>query len=256
MSKVEQFLAGALLLGGFLLFAPGVTTNARAATQENSCVHCHAALPGDSLIKVKSHSWKGSIHQRHGVTCDRCHGGNPLAADKAAAHVGVLGSNDPKSPVYFNNIPATCGKCDGAEFYKFRQSLHYQKLEATGEGPECVTCHGSMETKILAPNTLVAVCQRCHNDRLGIYPYVPQKAKAVLLLIRESNLLLEAQERLYHPARNSEVAQTLRTAGAILHATKLEWHQFDLDKITENMQDFFQTLEKLPQGQANGQGKK
>src|SRR5512141_962956 len=94
----------------------------------NSCVHCHSGLPGSSFVGAKSHSWTGSAHQKRGVTCDKCHGGNPAAPGEKEAHQGVLGSKNPQSSIYYKNIPSTCGKCHGAEYFKFKRSLHYRLL--------------------------------------------------------------------------------------------------------------------------------
>jgi len=246
MSKRNHVLACALVLCGFLTFAP--SAHSATVNTENSCVRCHSRLSSSSFVGTKSHSWNGSIHQQHGVTCDKCHGGNPKAAGQKQAHAGVLGSSNPKSPVYFKNIPATCGRCHGAEFYKFSQSLHYKMLESSGKGPECVTCHGSMVTKILAPDTLAGVCERCHNNSMGIFPYVPQKAKAVLLLLRESQVLLRADEQLYHPAAGTARARALLKARTALYSARLDWHKFDLDTITGHLQNFYDAIRELPQG--------
>jgi hypothetical protein len=242
MSKLDRVLVCSLVLCGVLVFALS-GRSAGDQAKENSCVACHAKLPVGSFFGVKSHSWVGSIHQQHGVTCDKCHGGNPAAAQKEQAHIGVFGSSNPRSSIYFKNVPATCGKCHGGEFYKFTQSLHYKMLEASGRGPDCVTCHGSMVTKVLSPDNLVAVCARCHNKSMGIFPYVPQKAKAVLLLLRESKALLDADEQLY---RSPKCAQDLGHAKVILHAAKLNWHKFDLDTITKELDEFHDILKKLP----------
>jgi hypothetical protein len=225
---------------------------ARAAdkgNRDNSCVRCHSQLPAGSFIAAKSHSWTGSIHQKHGVTCDKCHGGDPQAPGRPEAHQGVLGSGNPGSPVYFKNIPKTCGACHGAEFYKFTQSLHYKMLESAGKGPECVTCHGSMVTNILTADTVVAVCERCHNERMGVFPYVPQKAKALLLLLQESSALLDADVKLYHPVEGTERSRIVRDARSALHAARLDWHKFDLDTIIRDLEDVHNSLEKLqPRG--------
>jgi hypothetical protein len=245
MPSFARFLVCALVL----CWAPAFTMAVEGVPgpkTENSCVYCHSRLPGSSFVGVKSHGWQDSTHPRHGVTCDKCHGGNPQAAEKTQAHVGVLGSAYAESTVYYKNIPATCGKCHGAAFYKFTQSRHYRMLETAGRGPDCVTCHGSMVTGVLTPESLVAVCQRCHNPRMGIAPAVPQRARLVLLLLRQSRLLLDLQKQLRHPAAGTAEADALGEAGAALHSAILDWHRFDLDVITSHLEDFYNALQRLP----------
>jgi hypothetical protein len=245
MSKRDLILVCSVIICSTFISSGSANPAQRGKNGENSCVHCHSGLPGSSFVGVKSHAWKGSIHQKHGVTCDKCHGGDPHAADEKEAHAGVLGSSNPQSTVYYKNIPSTCGKCHGAEFFKFTQSVHYQRLESTGGGPDCVTCHGSMVTSVLTPDTIAAVCERCHNDRMGVFPYIPQKAKAVLLLLRESKDLLDADKKLYHPAQDTRKASYLKDAQSSLHSARLDWHKFDLDTITGHLQDLYDSLKKL-----------
>ncbi len=244
MPKLDRVILSAVLLcGAFTL--PLSSHAADVRKSGNSCVHCHSRLPNSSFVGAKSHSWTGSIHEKHAVTCDKCHGGNSGAPEQKEAHAGVLGSADPQSTVYYKNIPATCGKCHGAEFYKFTQSRHYKILESAGKGPECVTCHGSMVTSVLTPDTIAAVCVQCHNERMGTFPYVPQKAKAVLLLLTESSALLDAEAKLHHPAEGAEQARALSDARSSLHSARLDWHKFDLDTIIADLQDVYDSLKKL-----------
>ncbi len=244
MPRTYHIILGALLLGVLLSLSPRANA-ADGKKTGNSCVDCHSRLPGKSFVGAKSHSWSGSIHEKKGVTCDACHGGNSQATDQKEAHTGVLGSADAQSKVYFKNVPLTCGKCHGAEFYKFTQSRHYRILQSTGKGPECVTCHGSMVTTVLKPDTVAAVCEQCHNERMGTFPYVPQKAKAVLLLLTEDSLLIDAEEKLYHPAEGTDRARALRDARSSLHSARLNWHKFDLDAIIEDLQNVYVSLKKL-----------
>jgi hypothetical protein len=118
-------------------------------------------------------------------------------------------------------------------------------LETQGKGPDCVTCHGSMVTTVLSPDNVAAVCERCHNERMGVFPYIPHKARAVLLLLKESRALLDADRKLYHPAHGSEKDLVLRSAGASLHSATLDWHRFDLDTITGHLQEMYNSLDKL-----------
>ncbi len=248
MPRTDRVTLCALLLAA-LISIPLQVNAAEKGKTGNTCVHCHSRLPGSSFVGAKSHNWSGSIHEKQGVTCDKCHGGDPQATGQREAHAGVLGSADPQSKVYFKNIPSTCGTCHGAEFYKFTQSRHYRILQSAGKGPECVTCHGSMVTTVLKPDTLAAVCAQCHNERMGTFPYVPQKAKAVLLLLTEDALLVDAEAKLYHPAEGTDRARALRDARSSLHSARLNWHKFDLDAIIDDLQDVYVSLKKLsPEG--------
>ena len=107
---------------------------------------------------------------------------------------------------------------------------------------------GEARTKVLAPDTLAAVCERCHNERMGIFPDVPQKAKVVLLLLRESKDFLAADERLYRPAKGTAQARSLSEARTALYSARLDWHRFDLDTITGHLQDFYDAVKKLSAG--------
>lgn len=241
MLKHGRFLAGVGISVFFVFPAPAHSS----AAGTNSCTACHSKLPSGSFAGAKAHGWKGSAHQKAGVTCDKCHGGNPKAAAKEEAHKGVLGSEDPESMVYYKNVPSTCGQCHGAEAFKFNRSGHYKKLETSGSGPTCVTCHGSMIVSVLTPDSVADVCGRCHNSQ-GVLPYVPQYAKSVLLALRESQTMVNEAEWYYHPAKGTRAASDITDARVALHSAKLDWHTFDLESITEYLQKTYGSLKKLP----------
>src|SRR3989338_3806820 len=119
--------------------------------QENSCVQCHQKADGVAYLEHNFTDWESSVHARGKISCDACHGGNPSKSVKGEAHKGMRSSREEKSPLYFTNIPATCGSCHQAEFKAFKKSAHYRDLQKSGRGPNCVTCHGSMANHVLAP---------------------------------------------------------------------------------------------------------
>jgi hypothetical protein len=102
-----------------------------------------------------------------------------------------------------------------------------------------------MVTSVLNPDDIANVCERCHNRRIGVFPYVPQKAKAVLLLLRESKALLVADRRLYNPVAGSASALYLQEAQSSLYSAKLEWHRFGLDAIIGDLERMDDSLGKL-----------
>lgn len=219
---------------GLCLAAPG------AWGAENSCVQCHQGLPADTFIGAKFASWKDSLHDREGITCDRCHAGNPSAGQKDAAHAGVFNSASLQSRVYYKNVPGTCGACHRRDFNIFRQSLHYALLEKTGAGPTCVTCHDSHATRVLSPRQLPGTCEQCHNPRRGISPQVPSHAQALLLLINETSLL----EKCVAPQVRDK-SDDWRRSRASLKNLRDEWHAFNLNQVQASILAAYETIARL-----------
>ena len=106
---------------------------------QDSCVACHKTLHQTAALHHNFKDWESSAHGKAAVACSACHGGNPNAPAREAAHAGMLAASNDKSPVYFTNIPQTCGNCHTAELNAFKISLHFKELERTGRGPNCVT---------------------------------------------------------------------------------------------------------------------
>ncbi|MBI2616218.1 MAG: hypothetical protein HYW52_11210, partial [Gemmatimonadetes bacterium] len=131
---------------------------ARRPAAPNGCVTCHEKLPATTAGGHSFQDWRASPHGRAGATCDKCHGGNPAAADREAAHRDVYSSRESRSKVYYTRIPATCGSCHQQELGFFTDSRHYARLVTTGRGPNCVTCHGSMAVQVLSPGDMETTC--------------------------------------------------------------------------------------------------
>lgn len=81
---------------------------------------------------------------------------------------------------------------------------------------------------------------------MGIFPYIPEKAKAVLLSLKISEALVDADKRLYLHSGDAAVAGILRDAQSSLQSAKLDWHKFDLDTVTGDLQGMYSAIRKLP----------
>lgn len=211
----------------------------------NTCVACHRQIPEGTLAGHSFRDWEISVHAARDVTCEACHGGDPTAGQKALAHVGVLSSRNQESRVYFKNIPATCGRCHTEEFSRFKASVHYDQLEEEGRGPNCVTCHGSMAISVLTPAELERTCSACHNERLGIKPVEPIKARYVLIMSFQVAAYLQAMEELtqIRGAEGLDVTEAedlLAQAEGEMEEVRREWHTFIVDRIEEHVAKAFQ----------------
>lgn len=125
----------------------------------SSCVSCHSTLSPSTIEYKKYEQWLKSTHAANGITCDKCHGGNP--GNVSTAHQGM---HVPSTA----QVPVVCEKChENPEYF---QSIHWKTLNETlktksdmfprgvsldkiksGEqditGPECTTCHGGHNIK-------------------------------------------------------------------------------------------------------------
>lgn len=77
---------------------------AQCGSQASSCKNCHE-VKGEDPVNAK-----GDWHTQHafGDFCEFCHGGNVQAADKAAAHQGLI---DP-----LGDLKANCSSCHADDF--------------------------------------------------------------------------------------------------------------------------------------------
>jgi nitrate/TMAO reductase-like tetraheme cytochrome c subunit len=157
------------------------------AEAPNFCVECHSNP--DYLVTAKKlydyfQEWEISVHRQDGVSCEDCHGGNSEVRDKQGAHgAEVSGGLTVGSAVSFANIPSTCGNCHDDIYEGFRKSNHFAHLvkkKQEKQGPNCVTCHGSINATVLNVNTVMKACQRCHNEETQNHPELPAKANDIL----------------------------------------------------------------------------
>jgi len=228
-----------------LLLGLGFLGDARAA-EEDSCATCHSDpefLVTNKKLYDYYQRWDASIHDQEEVTCDDCHGGDPSASNKKAAHGSGVGAADPDSGIYYKAIPETCGVCHEDILEGFRESEHFdhvEKLEkGDKQGPTCVTCHGGIDVDVLNVNTVEEVCTQCHNQKSDNHPEIPGEARKLL------NRFLSIH-RFYRyittNAQSEDASAFFRDLDPRLHDLTVTWHTFDLEAVEEGTGEVLKTL--------------
>ena len=142
------FVAALTLLACFRLAA-----TVSAQSKLNGCAICHATLPqSDLAAPVKAVS--GDVHEKNGIRCVDCHGGNAATGEKARAH-------DPEKGYRREPSGATiCARCHAAFAERFATSSHAPLFS-------CVECHGNHGVKLPSDSLLGtsrdATCANCHS---------------------------------------------------------------------------------------------
>ncbi|MBI4542344.1 MAG: hypothetical protein HY705_04885 [Gemmatimonadetes bacterium] len=207
------------------------------AQARGQCAACHERLPGASGAGHGFTAWRGSRHGAVGVGCEACHGGNASTPDREAAHRGMRRSSDPESPVYFRRIPDTCGRCHAAELAYFRSSIHFARLRSDGRGPNCVTCHGSMATSLLAPEQVLRTCSACHAADGVAAPERARESAQVLALVRVENILYDIVAAAAEGGSSGagRARALLVQAQRHLDAAAEVWHGFRVDSASQRL---------------------
>ncbi len=161
---------------------------ARAEQTQIACITCHEALGGYFAKPITE--WKSSIHHQFGVTCDRCHGGNPkvkvgnvrqlsptkfLAIQTAAMSKAYGFVGKPSGRTLFN----MCAKCHAATVRMYSGSIMGKVYLQKKGGPSCVTCHHAHHNAIPA---VPKVCEQCHKDTTGFTQIDPMNVTAATIV--------------------------------------------------------------------------
>lgn len=165
-----------LFLTPLLAFLPALGADA------NSCAECHASQV--ERLSAPVVLWETSIHQKAGIQCVGCHGGNAWSDKKKQAHSqsnGWIGKPDAVQTVKL------CGTCHGdTAFMKqynpnartdqldiYETSHHGENIlgKKDGRGATCASCHGAHDVlkatnpqSHVYPTNVITTCARCHDD--------------------------------------------------------------------------------------------
>jgi predicted CXXCH cytochrome family protein len=173
-----------LLICAIALLIPARTMAARQSskTQANSCVDCHKDRP-EATLSAPVTETQNDVHERRGLSCVSCHGGDARQSDQKRAMdpaKGFVGKPQPGAVASF------CGKChSNADFMKtynpalrvdqeaeYRTSVHSKRISEGDRRPAtCISCHGSHGVRAVKdtnspvyPTRVADTCGRCHAD--------------------------------------------------------------------------------------------
>jgi hypothetical protein len=232
-----------LLVVGLILGTCGL---AFAETPKvDGCRNCHK----DEKFRVQDkklydyfQEWNGSVHDLAGLSCSACHGGDPDKSTKEAGHQGMLAPSSPDSPLNFSNIPKTCGGCHPKVLDNFEKSRHYAQLKSTGRGPNCVTCHGSLDARVYSMTVVQRACSKCHNSKTKNHPEIPAQADEILVLLNHANGYRKGLRFYYKSIHKPEAMDKFDAA---YNDVILFWHQFDFKKLRPRAEELRAELKAL-----------
>ena len=222
---------------------------------DNACINCHSGLSKVYPAGKAFLEWEKSVHDKSGVSCDRCHGGNPAAQTQPRAHQGISGPHQSGALLHENRILKVCGACHEPQLKEFTQSRHYKVLLAEKgnvQGPTCMTCHGSMHTAILAPDNVAEACARCHNTESRLAPNVPEEAHATLDLIFYAKNTIKWSREFVALAKKQgysvvEAEEALKEAEEKFRRSEIKWHSFDFHEILKLVDQTYELAKKAKQ---------
>ena len=210
-----------------------------AKGESSACIQCHTS---DSMATEMQHlvqEWRDSWHAKNNVSCHDCHGGAPEDASMSMSHQrGFKGA--PQS----NDIPEFCGTCHIAIMENYLQSGHGKTFLSTGEGPSCLTCHGSHDIQQASMDIInEKLCSHCHT-----YERAKEMKQALFMVESKLNsinkdlkqlkvlgIATDRQEKAYF--RNHAGFRTL-------------FHSIDVDAVRIKSSDYTQNLEVI-EGEIN-----
>ncbi len=218
---------------------------------QNSCTECHAAQL-DPWLWPTYQDWAKSPHYEEGVTCDKCHGGEPTSPTMEAAHRGVLEPTDPESKIHYTNVISTCGG-DGSEgchteiSEAYVESEHGKNVVEGNLAPDCRTCMGSHDVT-LDTDHIILGCQKCMNPEniADLEPY--HKAQSAFKMMEAAEIEISEAERLIKEAQskgmNLTIAQVeLEKAKAGMTGHDVKWHRFQPDDLTPQLMSAYYSAE-------------
>jgi len=185
----------------------------------------------EPAIQQLVEEWRDSWHAKNNVSCDDCHGGAPEDASMSMSHQrGFKGAPKDKA------IPEFCGTCHIAIKENYLQSGHGRTFMRTGEGPSCITCHGSHNIQQASMDIInEQLCSRCHTFERA------REMKQALFLVESK--LNEIDKDLKNLSMLGVGVDRQQQAYFRNHAQfRALFHSIDVDAVRARSSDYIQNL--------------
>jgi len=238
------------LMPAFVLLSLSLLLSVNSRSAENGCISCHQQ-PDFYAQYPRLHEYYQqyavSPHERAGVTCDLCHGGEPKANSVKEGHVGVWPMNSENSTVHYQNQPETCGQCHDDKRAQFIQSKHYAALMGQRTAPTCSTCHPAMSQRPELRKIVLNACRSCHYEKNSDnLPLIADQAEDIFSNLNIAGGLLGWTRIHYEshdwPDGSRRLVQQLESQhGHILNLV----HQFDLEQTEDAVTDLLGQLRDI-----------
>ncbi len=205
-----------------------------AEGETSACIQCHTSDSMDADMQQLVQDYRSSWHAKNNVSCHNCHGGAPEDASMSMSH--QRGFNGAPQD---HDIPEFCGTCHIAIKNNYLNSGHGKTFMATGEGPNCVTCHGSHNIQQASMDIInEQLCSQCHT-----YERAKEMKQALFLVenklrnidrnlksLKLLGIASERQEKTYF--RNHAEFRTL-------------FHSIDVNEVRAKSSDYTANLESI-----------
>jgi len=184
--------------------------------------------------------FSSSVHFAAGKSCSACHGGDPSADDKLAAHsLNFVGQPDTQQGVKM------CGSCHRPELALYKESRHFPEHKNVNR-VDCVQCHGAHAIGSPKRNfSFGYFCSGCHGQEY--LPGLQQQFQDMLKLWDDSEDSIHVMQLAGHQPSEQLLRQRKEIQelmAEIVHRTDFEASTGKIPHILELGERFKQTINK------------
>jgi hypothetical protein len=141
-----------------LKLPPGWNKDDPLPQKKSNCVRCHLTAGRELTVPVRD--FARSVHDRAGLSCNDCHGGDTTSDATAHEGHGFIGTK-------LSAHMARCSECHPRQAESFHKGKHFWDLTKSinRKYPVCIDCHGNHDVgKPPTEFSLMNVCTDCHKQ--------------------------------------------------------------------------------------------